>query len=73
MAKVIHISTPYITLGQLLKLVGVIDTGGQAKWFLAEHDVLVNGQAENRRGRKLYPGDVIEIDGFGQVKIAAQS
>ena len=51
---------PYITLGVLLKITGVIDTGGQAKFFLAENRVLVNGEDENRRGRKLYHGDKIE-------------
>ena len=53
----------YITLGVLLKIAGVIDTGGQAKFFLAENVVLVNGEEDNRRGRKLYHGDKIETLG----------
>ena len=52
---------PFITLGVLLKITGVIDTGGQAKIFLSENTVLVNGAEENRRGRKLYHGDVVEV------------
>ena len=52
---------PFITLGVLLKITGIIDTGGQAKFFLAENVVLVNGEEENRRGRKLYHGDQIQI------------
>ena len=51
----------FITLNVLLKITGVIDTGGMAKAFLAENPVLVNGTNENRRGRKLYSGDVIEV------------
>lgn len=51
----------FITLGVLLKITGVIDTGGQAKLFLSENTVLVNGDEENRRGRKLYRGDVIQV------------
>ena len=51
----------FITLGILLKIAGVIDTGGQAKYFLAENKVLVNGKVDNRRGRKLYHGDTIVI------------
>ena len=51
----------FITLGVLLKLAGIIDTGGQAKWFLSENAVKVNGEDENRRGRKLYHGDVILV------------
>ena len=52
---------PFITLGVLLKLAGIIETGGQAKYFLSENAVLVNGDEENRRGRKLYRGDIIEV------------
>lgn len=51
----------FMTLGVLLKLTGIIDTGGQAKYFLSENAVLVNGEEENRRGRKLYHGDEIQI------------
>lgn len=51
----------YITLNVLLKITDVISTGGMAKVFLAENPVLVNGVSENRRGRKLYHGDVIEV------------
>jgi S4 domain protein YaaA len=51
----------FITLGVLLKITGIIDTGGQAKFFLAENAVLVNGEEENRRGRKLYHGDLIQV------------
>ena len=52
---------PFITLGVLLKITGIIDTGGQAKFFLAENTVLVNGEEENRRGSKLYHGDLIQV------------
>lgn len=55
----------YITLGQLLKYAGIIQTGGEAKWFLAETPVLVNGIGESRRGKKLLEGDQIQIDGHG--------
>ena len=55
------LKTDYITLGQLLKIVDIISSGGQAKWFLQENDVLINGELDNRRGRKLYPNDLVEI------------
>lgn len=51
----------YITLNVLLKITNVIDTGGMAKAYLAENPVLVNGESENRRGRKLYRGDSIQV------------
>lgn len=69
MKQTVQISTEYITLGELLKEEGIIDTGGAAKWFLAEHEVFVNAEAENRRGKKLYEGDEIEIPGIAQFVI----
>ena len=54
-----RITTDMIRLGQLLKLAGVIDSTGEAKAFLAERAVLVNGEAEERRGRQLFPGDEV--------------
>ena len=59
----IIIDSEYITLGQFLKLADFISNGGEAKFFLSENDVLVNGEIEFRRGRKLYEGDVVEIEG----------
>ena len=53
----------YITLGVLLKIAGIIDTGGQAKYFLNENVVLVNDEEDNRRGRKLYHGDKVQVQG----------
>lgn len=59
----ISISTEYITLGQFLKLADVIESGGEAKMFLAQNEVLIDGTPDNRRGRKLRGGEVIEILG----------
>ena len=53
----------YITLQSYLKFNGCIHTGAQSKIFLQDHDVLVNEIKETRRGRKLYPGDLINVDG----------
>lgn len=52
-----------IRLGQLLKLAGLVDTGGEAKYALLEGEVTVNGEAERRRGRQLAPGDVVSCRG----------
>jgi len=60
MKKKIFLETEYMTLGQMLKEASVIGSGGQAKWYLAEQTVLVDGEPENRRGRKLYAGMMIE-------------
>ena len=48
----------YITLAQLLKACDVVYSGGQAKEYLANMEVLVNGVNENRRGKKIYHGDI---------------
>lgn len=69
MANPISIDTEMITLGQFLKLADVIQSGCMAKWFLSEHEVLVNDEPDNRRGRKLYVGDVVEIEGFGSFQV----
>ena len=61
--KEIQIHTPFITLGQFLKLANLISNGGEAKIFLMENIVYVNQEKENRRGRKLYPGYEIELEG----------
>jgi ribosome-associated protein len=58
-ARDIAIRGEMIRLGQLLKLADVVDGGGEVKDFLAEVDVTVNGEAEDRRGRQLHPGDVV--------------
>lgn len=60
--KRIRINTEYIKLDQFLKLANIISTGGEAKQFILEHDILVNGKTEKRRGRKLRHQDKIEID-----------
>ncbi len=52
-----------ITLGQFLKLKDYVSSGGEAKMRIGEFEILVNGEKENRRGRKLYFGDKVSING----------
>jgi ribosome-associated protein len=63
--KKIKIDTEYITLGQFLKVADIISTGGMAKWFLSEYEIIINGEQDQRRGRKLRAGDKVEIEGHG--------
>lgn len=58
----IHADQEYIELGNLLKVAGIIDTGGYAKVFLKENEVYVNGERDDRRGRKLRHGDVVKVN-----------
>lgn len=55
----------YITLQQALKSAGIIESGGAVKVLLQEVDVLVNGEKEHRRGRKLYAEDRVAIPSTG--------
>lgn len=57
------ITTEFITLQQFLKMNDIISSGGEAKLFLRSNDVFVNGEKEDRRGRKLYPGDEVKVNG----------
>ena len=59
----ITITTEYITLGQFLKFAGIIDRGSDAKIFLLETRIKVDGELENRRGRKLRGGETVEVEG----------
>ncbi|WP_440897371.1 S4 domain-containing protein YaaA [Amphibacillus sp. Q70] len=68
----IIIQTEYIQLGKFLKLANVVDSGGSVKIFLAEFTVQINGESDQRRGRKLYPGDQVEIEDVGTFRIVKE-
>lgn len=53
----------FIRLGQALKKAGLVSSGVDAKMVILDGAVTVNGEVEERRGRKLYPGDIVSFDG----------
>lgn len=53
-----------IQLGKFLKIQGVFETGGQTKTAIQNGDVLVNGEVEMRRGKRLRKGDTVEAAGI---------
>ena len=57
----IKISTEFIKLEALLKFAGVVETGGEAKLAIQEGDVKVNGEVCTMRGKKIRPGDRVEL------------
>ena len=59
----IKIRDEFIKLGQALKLAGVVEDGVEAKYANQDGLVQVNGEVDQRRGRKVYEGDVITFDG----------
>jgi ribosome-associated protein len=70
-AREVPIRGEMIRLGQLLKLADVVGGGGEVKDFLTSETVLVNGDPDQRRGRQLHPGDVVEVAGE-QLRITRQ-
>lgn len=67
------INTEYITLGQFLKSIDMIESGGMAKNFLETYYVLVDGVEEERRGKKLYPGTSVEFPEVARYEITEDS
>lgn len=63
MQEEVKISTEYITLGQFIKVLNVLESGGMVKAYLQDQGAVVNGELEHRRGRKLYAGDTVELEG----------
>lgn len=59
--KKVYIKTEFITLGQLLKYIGIVSNGGEVKAFLTQNTVKINQQIDQRRGKKLFDGDVVEF------------
>jgi ribosome-associated protein len=60
-----------IRLGQLLKLAGFVDAGGEVKALLDSGAVTVGGRPEDRRGRQLRPGDVVAV-GTDKVRLVGR-
>ena len=59
----IVITTEFIKLQDLLKFANAVSTGGEAKIRVQEGEVKVNGEVCTMRGKKIRPGDVVEMDG----------
>ena len=58
-----RIRDEFIKLGQALKAAGMVESGVEAKEVIQEGLVMVNGETDARRGRKLYGGDIVLFDG----------
>lgn len=60
--KSVKITDEFITLGQLLKVLDLVSTGGETKIFLNENEIFINGEKDNRRGRKIRVNDKVLIN-----------
>lgn len=61
--ETIKLRNEFIKLGQALKAANLVEDGVEAKYVIQDGEVLVNGEPDTRRGRKLYDGDVISYHG----------
>lgn len=61
--EIIKLREEFIKLGQALKAAGLVESGVEAKEVIQEGIVMVNGEVDTRRGRKLYAGDQVVFDG----------
>ena len=66
--ETIKLKDEYIKLGQALKAAGLVENGVMAKEVIVNGEVLVNGQTEYQRGKKLKDGDIVEFEG-NQIRI----
>lgn len=71
-AEKIAITTAFIKLESFLKLANVVESGGMAKSFIQNEEVLVNGEVCTMRGKKLYPGDQVTFDGSSYIVTGEQ-
>lgn len=65
----IHINTEFIKLQQAIKLANVVSQGSDAKMIILDGLVKVNGEVALQRGKKVFDGDVIEVEGFDKIKV----
>ena len=60
--ETVKLKDEFIKLGQALKRAGVVEDGVEAKYAIQDGLVQVNGEVDQRRGRKVYEGDVITFE-----------
>ncbi|GAA0781218.1 S4 domain-containing protein YaaA [Hathewaya limosa] len=58
----IKISSEFIKLDAFMKWASIVSTGVEAKMYILDGEVMVNGEVEDRRGKKLYKGDIISFN-----------
>ena len=68
----VAINTEFIKLGQLLKFASIVGNGSDAKMLIADGIVKVNGVVVTERGKKIHPGDIVEVEGMGSVEVEAE-
>lgn len=70
--KEVKISTEFIKLSQLLKFADIVSQGSDAKYYINEGMVKVNGETAFERGKKIRSGDIVSVEGFEEVKVSSK-
>jgi ribosome-associated protein len=70
--KTIQIYSEIIKLDQLLKFAGIAESGSMAKAMIQDEMVKVNGETVTARGKKLKPGDTVEVEGLGTFQLVSE-
>lgn len=70
--EIVEITTEFITIDKLLKFSGVADTGGQAFLMVEDGVVRLNGQLVTEKRKKVYPGDIVDIDNQIELTVAKE-
>lgn len=58
----VEIKSEFITLGQFLKFAGIINNGSDAKWYISENVIIIDGVQNNQRGKKIYDQSIVEVE-----------
>lgn len=69
----IKIKTDFIKLSQLIKLSNIVSQGSDAKMFILDGKVKLNGETVFERGKKVYPGDEVIVAGFEKINVVSAS
>jgi len=65
----IEIKTDVIQMDQLLKWAGIIESGGQMKFMIEDQVIKLNQVLVTEKRKKVFPGDILEINGIGTWKV----
>ena len=69
----VQLTTEFIPLAALLKLTGIVGSGGEAKSLIQDGLVLVNGEPDRRRRAKIRPGDEVVVDVDPRVRVTVEA
>jgi ribosome-associated protein len=67
--RIVEINVEPVELCKILKFENMVESGGEAKFVISEGLVLLNGEVETRKRKKIFAGDIIEYKGE-KLKIA---